>query len=120
VSVTPALIACSELPPEQEAIRAKCFHPTGTFVEFSRAEIEQSIPKRFAQIAANVLTELPKFANCTLTYNNLNKQSNRVAHAVLANANGRQIDDKLGVRLDLHVLFQESLAEIATQCRLKS
>ena len=24
----------TNLPPEQQAIRAKCFHPSGTFVEF--------------------------------------------------------------------------------------
>ena len=34
----------SKLSPEQEAIRAKCFHPSGTFVEFPKEEIEQSIP----------------------------------------------------------------------------
>ena len=28
-----------DLPPEQQAIRAKCFHPTGTFVEFNEEEI---------------------------------------------------------------------------------
>jgi hypothetical protein len=32
-----------DLPPEQEAIRAKCFHPTGAFVEFKPEEIEQTI-----------------------------------------------------------------------------
>jgi hypothetical protein len=31
------------LPPDQEAIRAKCFHPNGTFIEFKQEEIEQSI-----------------------------------------------------------------------------
>jgi two-component system phosphate regulon sensor histidine kinase PhoR len=38
------------LPPEQQAIRDKCFHPTGSFVEFKKQEIEQSIPKRFEKI----------------------------------------------------------------------
>ena len=33
-----------KLPPEQEAIRAKCFHPAGKFIEFTKNEIEQSIP----------------------------------------------------------------------------
>ena len=37
------------LPQEQEAIRAKCFHPTGTFIEFKKEEIEQSIPDRFEE-----------------------------------------------------------------------
>src|SRR6266404_7779360 len=38
------------LPPEQKAIRAKCFHPTGAFVEFTKDETEQSIPERFEKI----------------------------------------------------------------------
>jgi hypothetical protein len=37
-------------PPEQQAIRAKCFHPTGTFIEFAKEEIEQSIPARFEKM----------------------------------------------------------------------
>ena len=40
------------LPPEQEAIQAKCFHPTGRFVEFTKDEVDQSIPGRFEQIVA--------------------------------------------------------------------
>ena len=35
------------LPPEQEAIRVKCFHSSGMFVEFENEEIEQSISNRF-------------------------------------------------------------------------
>ena len=42
----------TNLPPEQEAIRAKCFHPTGTFVEFKREEVEQSIMQRFEQMVS--------------------------------------------------------------------
>jgi len=30
----------SKLPPEHEAIRASCFHPTGTFDEFPKEAIE--------------------------------------------------------------------------------
>ena len=42
-----------KLPLEQEAIRAKCFHPTGKFVEFTKKELEQSIPERFEKIVAD-------------------------------------------------------------------
>jgi len=42
----------TQLPPEQEAIRAKCFHPSGAFVEFANEEVEQSIPERFEKIVA--------------------------------------------------------------------
>jgi len=38
------------LPPEQLAIRAKCFHPSGIFIEFKKEEVEQSIPERFERI----------------------------------------------------------------------
>ena len=38
-------------------------------------------------------------------------------HSLLALQALRQIENKLGVRLDLRVLFQESLSEIATKCR---
>lgn len=40
----------SKLPPEQEAIRAKCFHPSGTVVEFPIEDVETSIPARFEKI----------------------------------------------------------------------
>ena len=38
-------------------------------------------------------------------------------HSLLGLKALRQIEDKLGVRLDVRVLFQESLADIATRCR---
>ena len=31
-----------KLPPEQQAIRDKCFHPSGTFVEFPIEDVETS------------------------------------------------------------------------------
>ena len=37
------------LPPEQQAILDRCFHPAGTFIRFQREDIEQSIPDRFEQ-----------------------------------------------------------------------
>jgi hypothetical protein len=48
----------SKSPPEQEAIRAKCFHPSGIFVDFAKEEIEQSIPERFEKIAPGILIAL--------------------------------------------------------------
>ena len=38
------------LPPEQAAIRAKCFHLSGNFVEFPKEDVESSIPARFEKI----------------------------------------------------------------------
>ena len=39
-----------QLPPEQRAIRNKCFHPSGTFVQFPSEDVETSIPARFEKI----------------------------------------------------------------------
>ncbi len=73
------------LPPEQEAIRGKCFHPSGTFVEFPEGEIELSIPARFEKIVATFPDRLAlKSQNCELTYRQLNEAANRVAGAILA------------------------------------
>src|SRR5262245_32279706 len=72
------------LPPEQEAIRAKCFHPSGMFVEFKKEEIEQSIPERFEKIVAKYRDRVAvKTANKTLTYEELNHAANRIAYLIL-------------------------------------
>jgi amino acid adenylation domain-containing protein len=73
------------LPPEQQAIRAKCFHPTGKFVEFTREEVEQSIAARFEKTVAEHPDRVAvKTTNCTLTYKTLNETANRIARAILA------------------------------------
>ena len=72
------------LPPEQQAIRAKCFHPTGTFVEFKKEEVEQSIPERFEKIVRKYPHRIAiKSRDQLLTYADLNEAANRVAHAIL-------------------------------------
>jgi amino acid adenylation domain-containing protein len=73
------------LPTEQEIIRAKCVHPTGTFIEFKKEEIEQSIPDRFERIVAEYPDRIAiKTTTHALTYDELNKRANRVARAILA------------------------------------
>jgi amino acid adenylation domain-containing protein len=74
-----------QLAPEQEAIRAKCFHPTGTFVEFEKEEVDQSIPQRFERIVGAFPDRIAvKSLGRALTYDALNKAANRIAHAILA------------------------------------
>jgi acyl-coenzyme A synthetase/AMP-(fatty) acid ligase/thioesterase domain-containing protein/acyl carrier protein len=74
----------TELPPEQEAIRAKCFHPTGTFVEFKQEEIEQSVPERFEKVVRNYADRIAIITkDRSLTYVGLNNAANRVAHGIL-------------------------------------
>jgi len=75
----------ANLPPEQEAIRAKCFHPTGRFVEFAKDEVEQSIPQRFEKMVRLHPRRLAlKSRNYALTYEALNQAANRIAHAILS------------------------------------
>lgn len=75
----------TNLPPEQKAIRAKCFHPSGLFVEFKKQEIEQSIPGRFEKIVRQYPERLAvKTKDRSLTYGELNQAANRIAHAILA------------------------------------
>ena len=77
--------AIGKVPWQQQAIRDKCFHPTGTFVEFKKEEIEQSIPDRFEE---QVRRYPDKVAAETWshrrTYAELNQTANRVARAILA------------------------------------
>lgn len=72
------------LPPEQEAIRAKCCHPSGHFFEFSQEDVETSIPERFEKIVRLYPNRIAvKTDEGTLTYDELNKSANRVARALL-------------------------------------
>ena len=73
------------LPPEQRAIRDKCYHPSGKFIEFPKEDVETSIPERFEKIVGQFPDRLAvKMRNRTLTYQELNHAANRVAHAILA------------------------------------
>jgi amino acid adenylation domain-containing protein len=74
-----------QLPPEQEAIWAECFHPLGMFVEFPKEDVETSITERFEKIAGRFPDRIAvKMENRTLTYRELNQAANRLAHAILA------------------------------------
>jgi non-ribosomal peptide synthetase component F len=85
MTVMPAEVAQPQHPSEQQAIRSKCFHPTGTFVEFKLKDVEQSIPERFETIAAKyperigIQTKREKF-----TYKDLNDAANNLACRIMA------------------------------------
>ena len=68
----------------QLSILARCFHPSGTFVEFKKEEIEQSIPSRFEHQVRNHPDRLAiKTKSEELTFLELNQTANRVARAIL-------------------------------------
>ena len=72
------------LPPEQEAIQATCFHPSGTFVEFPAEDVETSIPARFEKIVRTYPHRIAiKAGESTVRYDQLNVMANRVAGTVV-------------------------------------
>ena len=73
------------LPPEQQAIQDRCFHPSGTFIEFHKSAIEQSIPSRFEEQVRRYPGRVAlKTEKEELPFAALNKAANRVAHEILA------------------------------------
>jgi amino acid adenylation domain-containing protein len=75
----------TNLPPAQQAIRAKCFHPSGAFIAFPQEELEQSLADRFEKIVRLYPHRLAvKTRSHVLTYAALNHAVNRLAHAILA------------------------------------
>ena len=79
------------VPPEQQTIRDRCFHPSGTFVEFEKQEIDESIPQRFERVVAKYSERLAvKTNHVTLIYEQLNEMANRIARGILARCGGEQ------------------------------
>jgi len=74
----------AQIPPEQQRIRDKCFHPSGAFTEFPREDVENSIPARFEKIARmHPARPAVKIAQRSLTYDALNRYANRIARRIL-------------------------------------
>ena len=97
-----------KLPPEQEAIRAKCFHPAGKFVEFPEENVDLPISKHFERVAKQWPGRLAiKIGDCALTYAELNRQANRVAHVIL-----EKCGDKIGPIMVLADQRPETLASL--------
>lgn len=83
--------AVANLPPEQLAIRDKCFHPTRTFIEFKQEEIDQSISNRFEQQVARYPERIAvRSTRHTFTYDELNRAVNRAARAILDQSDAGQ------------------------------
>jgi amino acid adenylation domain-containing protein len=94
-----------KLPLQQQAIRDKCFHPSGTFVEFPEQGVESSIPARFEQIVACHHHRLAvKSAEWSMTYGELNRNSNRIATAILNAVGERQEPVAVLCRHDMPVI----------------
>jgi non-ribosomal peptide synthetase component F len=71
ISVT---LSETQVPAGQEAIWLKCRHPSGSFLEFDRRDIEQSVPERFAQIAARYPENIAvRAGRASITYRELDR-----------------------------------------------
>jgi amino acid adenylation domain-containing protein len=81
-----------KLPPEQEAIVAKCFHPAGKFIEFPKEEVETSIPERFEKMAGLYPDRIAvKTRTQQLTYFELREAANRIAAVLLAKSGTERV-----------------------------
>ncbi len=79
-------------PPAQEAIRAECFRSTGTFVEFSREDVERSIPARFEKMVRIFPQNIAvKTEQTAITYDELNRTANRLAQAIIVKHGTAQV-----------------------------
>jgi amino acid adenylation domain-containing protein len=81
----PTSCSDADFSPEQQTLRARCFHPIEPFVEFRTEDIEQSISDRFEdQVRKHSRRTAIKTRDRELTYDELNRAANRMAHAILA------------------------------------
>lgn len=74
----------TNLPPQQLSILNRCFHPSGSFAEFDWEEVERSVSARFEKQVRLYPNNLAiKTTRQEITYRQLNRDANRVAHAIL-------------------------------------
>lgn len=72
-----------------QAIAAKCSRPRGTFLEFTKEQVEQSVTDRFElQVAQYPERIAVKTKDHALTYAALDKAANRAARAIVARCGG--------------------------------
>jgi acyl-coenzyme A synthetase/AMP-(fatty) acid ligase/acyl carrier protein len=84
MTMTDSCDAVANFPPDQRAIRDRCFGPAGTFIEFKQEEIDQSISTRLEQQVAKYPGRIAvRTTTHTFTYDELNRAANRIACAIL-------------------------------------
>jgi amino acid adenylation domain-containing protein len=87
------------LPPEQRAIRDRCLHPSGAFVEFPNKDVEASIGARFEKIVRQHPDRLAvQTDDRSVTYAELDAIANRVAHEIFSSPHDRQ--EPIGLLFD--------------------
>src|SRR5215813_3135846 len=103
----------TNIPAQQQAVKANCFHPTGKFVEFTKEEVEQSITERFEKMVRLYPQRLAlKSSAHALTYQDMNRAANRIAHAILSK-DGNQ-DEPVALLLGKEALSAAILGVLKT------
>ena len=68
----------------QEALRSKCYHPSGAFVEFPLTDVGASIPECFEKIVRKFPERLAvNDGDRAFTYEELNQAANRIAYSIV-------------------------------------
>lgn len=88
-----------KLPFEQQAIRDKCFHSSGVFTPFAEIALDYPITHRFEEIVRKY-PDRPAVETSTqkITYNELNKLSNRLAHTLVVQRGSES--EPVGLHID--------------------
>lgn len=80
----------ASLPPQQEAIRARCVHPTGPWSAFPADAVRRSLVHRFQHVVEERPDHLALVTrNRALTYAELNALTNGYARAIAARGGGQ-------------------------------
>jgi amino acid adenylation domain-containing protein len=83
--ITEEKLIDTDLLVQQQEIKARCYHPSGTVAEFTDADVEQSIPDRFEeQVRQHPDRIAVKTRAQEIRYAALNQWANQVAHLILA------------------------------------
>ena len=89
-----------QIPREQQAIRDKYVHPSGTWVEFRGEDVEQSVSSRFEKQVQKYAERLAvKRDEHELSYHQLNQIANHIAHSIIANC-AIEAPQAVGILLD--------------------
>jgi len=80
------------LPPDQQAVRSKCFHPAGDFREFPAEAVDRTVLERFSDMVREFPDRIAiKTPSSELTYHQLDEAANRVAHAISEQSSGSAV-----------------------------
>jgi len=89
-----------QIPKEQQALRDRYVHPSGTWLEFRGEDVEQSVSSRFEKQVQKYGQRLAvKRDEHELSYHQLNQLANQIGHSIIAKC-AKQAPQAVGILLD--------------------